>query len=149
MNCDVNCDLNCDLDCDLNCDVNCGRSGCGERRRRPEKSWCIGMATATEGVLCSSLCPFLYLPLFLSFSASLPLPRPFPSFQRTLLGSSGHLTPSPTPPIGHTVRPGDTEHNTPSSIVRQLVLTIFCDHFLWVLKQSTGFGGARPGLQYV
>ena len=67
-----------------------------------KKKCCIGMAIATKttGFLLLSRCPFLYLPLFSAFSASLPFSRPIPSLYWTA-GQPGHLTFPPTPPTDH------------------------------------------------
>ena len=87
-----------------------------------QKICCIGMAIATKttGFLLLSRCPFLYLPLFSAFSASLPFSRPIPSLYWTA-GQPDQLTAPPTPPTDHTVSRDDQQGELASVVDHQLM----------------------------
>ena len=74
-----------------------------------QKICCIGMAIATKttGFLLLSRCPFLYLPLFSAFSASLPFSRELPRCTGQLGSQATSLSPQHRPQT--TVSRGDQQ----------------------------------------
>ena len=103
----------------------------------------MAIATKTTGFLLLSRCPFLYLPLFSAFSASLPFSRPIPSLYWTAWQPDQLISP-PTPPTDHTVSRDDQQGELVSDVDHQL-MSVKGDSYNKYFLSSTCFWAVPQG----